>query len=360
MDAGAGRADAGPARPGTRKLASHAETRQAEPTRHDPQRAAPVRPGSPVSDAADLLDGLRAAPDPRDPRAPALLQPWREGEPLDGRTVVMGFPYDGGIPSRPGARFGPRAIRDALASFGSWDGERDVPPVLDLGDVSLPGMNGADAHARIEDAARRVFAAGARPVFLGGDHGCTGSILRGLAAARPQTGLALINVDAHLDVREYDDEGHLSSGTPFRRGMETPILDGGHIAMIGIRRFANSQYYMDFATEQGIRVSPVEDVQTHGAMKVAKGALYRATEGADALYLSIDMDAADAAYAPGVSAPGTGGLTSREMIDIVRTVAIDPRLVAADIMETSPPYDQDGRTARLAARLLLEILAARP
>jgi agmatinase len=93
---------------------------------------------------------------------------------------------------------------------------------------------------------------------------------------------------------------------------------------------------------------------------VAKAALYRATAGAEALYLSIDMDAADAAYAPGVSAPGTGGLTSREMIDVVRTVATDPRLVAADIMETSPPYDPDGRTARLAARLLLEILAARP
>ncbi|HVH11669.1 MAG TPA: formimidoylglutamase [Longimicrobium sp.] len=310
--------------------------------------------------AADLLAGLRAQPDPRDPRAPALLQPWREGEPLEGRAVVLGFPYDGGIPSRPGARFGPRAIREALASFGSHDGERDLPPVLDLGDIALPGMNGADAHARIEDAARRVFAAGARPVFLGGDHGITGSIVRGLAAARPETSLALVNVDAHLDVREYDDDAHLSSGTPFRRAMETPILDGSRVAMIGIRRFANSRYYLDFAAAQGIHLSTVEDIQAHGAGTAARAALYRATTGADALYLSIDMDAADAAFAPGVSAPGTGGLTSREMIDVVRTVAADPRLVGADIMETSPPYDPDGRTARLAARLLLEILAARP
>lgn len=310
--------------------------------------------------SADPLAGLRAAPDARDPRAPALLQPWREGEPLEGRAVVLGFPYDGGIPSRPGARFGPRAIRDALASFGSYSGERDVPPVLDLGDVALPGMNGADAHARIEAAARQVFAAGARPVFLGGDHGITGSIIRGLAASRPEIGLALVNVDAHLDVREYEDSAHLSSGTPFRRAMETPILDGAHTAMIGIRRFANSRYYLDFAAENGIHLSAVEDVQAHGAVTAARAALYRATGGADALYLSIDMDAADAAYAPGVSAPGAGGLTSREMIDVVRTVAADPRLVGADIMETSPPYDPDGRTARLAARLLLEILAARP
>ena len=310
--------------------------------------------------AADPLAGLRARPDPHDPRAPALLRPWAEGAPLEGETVVLGIPYDGGIPSRPGARFGPRAIRDALASFGAHDGERDVPPALDLGDLSLPTMNGADAHARIEQAARQVFAAGARPVFLGGDHGITGSLIRGLAAARPQAALALVNVDAHLDLREYDDDAHLSSGTPFRRALETPVLDGAHVAMIGIRRFANSRYYLDFAAERGIRLSTVEDVQAHGAVTVSKAALYRATTGADALYLSIDMDAADAAFAPGVSAPGTGGLTSREMIDVVRTVAADPRLVGADIMETSPPYDPDGRTARLAARLLLEILAARP
>jgi formimidoylglutamase len=324
----------------------------------DPSHAA--IPPAVTDPTADPLAALRAQPDPRDPRAPTLLRPWTDGEPLEGRTVVLGFPYDGGIPSRPGARFGPRAIRDALASFGTYDGEREADPVLDLGDVALPSMNGADAHARIEEAARQVFAAGARPVFLGGDHGITGSIIRGLASARPEIRLAIVNVDAHLDVREYDDEAHLSSGTPFSRAMETPIADGARVAMIGIRRFANSRYYLDWAVGQGVHLSTVEDVQAESAVTVSRAALNRATIGAGALYLSIDMDAADAAFAPGVSAPGTGGLTSREMIDVVRTVAAHPRLVAADIMETSPPYDPDGRTARLAARLLLEILAARP
>ena len=315
----------------------------------------------PNADAsADPLAGLRPAPDPRDPRAPALLRPWSAGEPIDGRTVILGLPYDGGIPSRPGARFGPKAIREALASFGTFDGARELQSVVDLGDLALPGMNGADAHARIEQAARRVFAAGARPVFLGGDHGCTGSIVRGFAAARPDARLALMNVDAHLDIREYEDDAHLSSGTPFRRAMETDVLDGARVAMIGIRRFANSQYYLDFAARNGVHLTTVDEVQAHGAAKAARAALYRATSGADAFYLSIDMDAADAAYAPGVSAAGIGGLTAREMIDIVRAAAADPRLVAADIMETSPPHDADARTAKLAARLLLEILAARP
>ncbi|HEX2093921.1 MAG TPA: arginase family protein, partial [Longimicrobiaceae bacterium] len=100
-----------------------------------------------------LLDDLRPAPDPRDPRAPSLLVPASGTEDLEGRTVVLGLPYDGGIPSRPGARFGPRAIREALASFGTFDGEREAAPAVDLGDLALPSMNGAEAHARIEEAA---------------------------------------------------------------------------------------------------------------------------------------------------------------------------------------------------------------
>jgi formimidoylglutamase len=306
--------------------------------------------------ADDLLHGLRAAPDPRDPRATSLLRPAAAGEALRGRRAVLGLPYDGGIPSRPGARFGPRAIREALASFGAFDGEREPQPALDLGDLPLPSMNGAAAHERIEEAARRVFAAGARPVFLGGDHGCTGSTIRGLAAARPETRLALVTIDAHLDVREYDDAASLSSGTPFRRALETEILEGGRVAMIGIRPYANSRHYLEWAEAQGIRLTTVDDVEAHGAARAAKAALYTATSGADALYLSIDMDAADAAFAPGVSAAGIGGLTAREMIALVRTIVSDPRLVGADIMETSPPHDPDGRTAKLAARLLLELL----
>ncbi|HET6763506.1 MAG TPA: formimidoylglutamase [Longimicrobiaceae bacterium] len=299
------------------------------------------------------------APDARDPRAPGLLRPWSPGEPLGGRTVLMGLPYDGGIPSRPGARFGPRAIRDALASFGTFDGERELQPVFDLGDVALPTMNGAAAHELVETAARGTFETGARPIFLGGDHGITGSLIRGLAAARPEVRLGLITIDAHLDVREYPDAASLSSGTPFRRALETGILSGDRVVMLGIRRFANSAYYLDWAREQGIRIVTVDEIGDRGAAVVAGEAVESVTRDADALYLSVDIDAADAAYAPGVSASAVGGLNAREMISLVRTIAAHPKLLAADVMEVSPPYDQDARTARLAARLVLEMLAAR-
>ena len=310
-----------------------------------------------MGDSEELLAGLRASSDPRDPRASALLQP-AGPESLENRVAILGLPYDGGIPSRPGARFGPRALREALAAFGTFDGRRDLEPLADLGDLSLPSMNGEEAHRRIEEGAARVFGSGARPIFIGGDHGCTGSVIRGLARARPALRLALVTIDAHLDVREYESPAALSSGTPFRRALETPILDGGSVGMIGIRRFANSRHYLEWAERQRIRLATVEEVGELGAAEVARRVLAEVAGRVDGLYLSVDLDAADASVAPGVSALGIGGLCAREMIEIVRTVAAHPRLIGADVMELSPPNDPDGRTARLAARLLLEIAAA--
>lgn len=231
--------------------------------------------------------------------------------------------------------------------------------MTDLGDLQLPTMNGSEAHRRMEDAARRAFSQNTFPIFIGGDHGCTGSIIRGFAAARPETRLALISIDAHLDVREYDDAASLSSGTPFRRALETAVLEGSRTAMIGLRPLANSRYYLDWARANGIVLLDVSDVAERGARELARESLQKLMVGADALYLSIDMDAIDAAFAPGVSAPGAGGLTAREAIDLIGEIASHPLLVGADIMELSPPYDLDGRTARLAARLLLEVVARR-
>jgi formiminoglutamase len=308
------------------------------------------------------LDDLRPAPDARDPRASHLLRRASDGAVTRGAAVLLGLPYDGGIPSRPGARFGPAALRASLASFGTFDGTNELldgAGALDLGDLALPSTHGRAAHGAAEDAARRVWSAGAFPLFVGGDHGLTGPLIRGLAKARPELRLAVISIDAHLDVREYADEDHVSSGTPFRRVLETGIVTGERMAMLGLRPFANSRHYTEWAREQGVFLVSADEVAARGAAFVAAEALERVGEGADAVYLSIDLDAADASVAPGVSAAGVGGLSAREMIDAVRTIARDARLVGADLMELSPPFDADGRTAKLAARLLLEILSAR-
>jgi formimidoylglutamase len=334
------------------KLPDGGDRRQAQPiARHDPGES------TVESSSQHPLDGLSGGADPRDPRAGTrrVDPPATPGSGL----CLLGLPYDGGIPSRPGARFGPRAIREALGAFGAHDGRDDIPPLDDLGDLPLPTMNGREAHARIEEAARRVFSGGCLPVFLGGDHGCTGSVIRGLARARPDLRLALVSIDAHLDVREYEDDASLSSGTPFRRALETRVLSGERTAMIGLRAFANSRHYLDWARGQGIRTVGMEEIPASGPREITRDTISEITQGADALYLSIDLDAVDVAFAPGVSAPGIGGFSSREMIEIVGEIAGHPALVGADIMELSPPYDPDGRTARLAARLLLEIARSR-
>src|SRR5690606_18895090 len=124
---------------------------------------------------------------------------------------------------------------------------------------------------------------------------------------------------------------------------------------IGLRRFANSRHHLEWARARGVHLTTVEEVEALGAAGAAARALAAVGE-CDALYLSVDLDAADAAVAPGVSAAGVGGLSAREMIALVRALAADPRLLAADLMELSPPYDEGGRTAKLGARLLLELL----
>lgn len=351
--------------------------------------------------AADSPGHHHAATDPRAPRADGLLRPEfpdRRNElnasehrtaipgsaaPVDAQNAphsqgmpesstgseelrgtprmwrLLGLPYDGGIPLRTGARLGPGAIREALHAFTSFSGEHTLTALHDLGDLALPTMDGLAAHRMIEEAAARVFEENGRVAFLGGDHGCTGSVIRGLAAARPDLRLALVSVDAHLDVREYESESRLSSGTPFRRALETKILTGSRVAMIGLRPFANSGYYTAWAREAGIHLRSVDEVEACGPITVAQEALDAVAGEADAIYLSIDLDVMDAAFAPGVSAIGTAGLTARETIDIVRTVASHPRIIGADVMELSPPYDIDSRTARLAARILLEVIGVR-
>ncbi len=128
--------------------------------------------------------------------------------------------------------------------------------------------------------------------------------------------------------------------------------------MIGIRPFANSRAHIEWARDQGVSIFGAEEVARRDPEELANHAVSAIGE-VDALYLSVDLDAADAAFAPGVSAPGTGGLTSREMIALVRAIAARPELIGFDLMELSPPYDQDDRTARLAARILLEVLRVR-
>lgn len=300
------------------------------------------------------MRGHRDPADPRDPRASTLLVPGTRYE--RGETVVVGMPFDSSIPSRPGAKHGPVAFREALPTLTTYGRGVELagPRCVDLGDLDLPADSVRIAHDRVQSTARELFAAQTRPFFIGGDNGLTGAILRGLAEARPELRLGLVVIDSHYDVREYDDEDSLSSGTPYRRALETPICSGDRTFILGTREFANSSYYHRYIREQRITTIPVDAFDAKPARQLAAEVRYKLEQTCDAIFLSIDIDAAEL---PGSSAAAPGTLSSREMIAIVREISASPLFLGCDLSELSPPWDVSGMTAKLAARLFLESLA---
>ncbi|HEU4887306.1 MAG TPA: agmatinase family protein [Thermoanaerobaculia bacterium] len=294
--------------------------------------------------------------DPRDPRASTLLVPSTSFE--RGDFVLLGLPFDASIPTRPGAKMGPQAFREALPSLTTFGRGVELAGRVcrDLGDVDLPPESIQTAHDRVQSTARDVFAAGAIPFFIGGDNGLTGAVIRGLAEARPELRLGLVVIDSHYDVREYDDEDSLSSGTPYRRALETPVCDGTRTFILGTREFANSSYYDRWVHEQGITTVPIDAFDIAPAHEIASEVREALEQTSDAIFLSIDIDAVEL---PGSSAAAPGTLTSREMISIVREIAASSRLIGCDLSELSPPWDVSGMTAKLACRLFLEVFARR-
>jgi formimidoylglutamase len=294
-------------------------------------------------------------PDPRDPRASSLVVP--SDDFARGEHVLLGLPFDSSIPSRPGAKLGPRAFREALPSHTTFGRGVELGGRVcrDLGDLDLPPTSVRRAHERVQSAAREIFARGGVPFFIGGDNGLTGAIIRGLAEARPDIKLGLAVIDSHYDVREYDDEESLSSGTPYRRALETPICDGSRTFILGTREFANSSYYDRFVREHGVTTIPVNAFDETPAHTIARGVRERLEASSDAIFLSIDIDAVEL---PGSSAAAPGTLTSREMIAIVREIASSPKLIGSDLSELSPPWDVSGMTAKLSVRLFLELFSS--
>ena len=305
-----------------------------------------------------MLSLPRKVADPRDPRASSLVIPTDTCS--SGDFVLLGLPFDSSIPSRPGARLGPRAFREALPSLTTFGHGVDLSgrTCLDLGDLDLPPTSVRTAHERVQSASRDIFTTGAIPFFIGGDNGLTGALIRGLAEARPDLRLGLVVIDAHYDVREYEDENSLSSGTPYRRALETPICEGSRTFIVGTRAFANSAYYDRWLSEQGVHTIPVDVFDKKPAIDIARDVRHRLEASADAIFLSIDIDAVTAGEAPGSSAAAPGGLTSRELIAIVREITASPKLIGCDLSELSPPWDFQNLTAKLAARVFLETFLA--
>lgn len=305
--------------------------------------------------AASLV--LRSS-DPRDEMLGDHVRP----TPARGRrdqaphaVALFGLPFDGAVIGRPGARFGPDAIRGELRRLKTEHTRGGPVTWHDYGNARMP----RDARRAGEVATRAMLAAaadGGFPVALGGDHSLTYGLVAGIRKLDGPVGV--INIDAHLDLRDVREE--ISSGTPFRRLLDDGLLRANDLVEIGIRDFANSPYYLELAKEHGVTVVKAHEVHDKGIEAIADLAAKKALgPGVKGIYLSLDMDVLDEASAPGVSAPTPGGLDTATLYRLLRAIARRAPLVGMDVMETAPPYDREGMTARAAAYAIMHTVVAR-
>ncbi|MGD2170657.1 MAG: agmatinase [Gammaproteobacteria bacterium] len=272
-------------------------------------------------------------------------------------VAVLGIPFDAGTSYRPGARFGPQAIRQASRHLRTnFHPAYDTEPfrtlqVADAGDVACNPFNIEEAIAQIEAAADEVFERAPALVSLGGDHTIAVPLLRSVNKVAGQ--VALVHFDAHLDTWDTYFGAPYTHGTPFRRAAEEGLFDDDASMHVGIRGPLYSADDLARDAELGFKVVHCDELETHGVDHVIER--IRERIGNRPLYLSIDIDVLDPSHAPGTGTPEIAGLSSRELLHIIRGLQ-GANLVAADIVEVSPAYDHAELTSLAAATVAFEMI----
>jgi len=269
---------------------------------------------------------------------------------------IIGVPWDGGTTNRPGARHGPRQMRDQSTLMRNVHHITGVQPYraarcADLGDTPVNPVDLMDSLARIRDFFARVHAAGIVPLSAGGDHLVTLPILEVLGKDTP---VGLVHFDAHTDTWDrYFGEFQYTHGTPFRRAIEAGVLDPKRTVQIGIRGSLYTPQDKDWGLAQGIRTIEIEEFRALGVENTIAEA--RRVAGDGPVYVSFDVDGLDPVYAPGTGTPEIGGLTTLEALMMVRGLrGLD--IVGADVVEVSPPFDPSGMTALVGVTVMWELL----
>jgi agmatinase len=298
--------------------------------------------------------------------APFLGVPAPPIEDLGGaRVAVIGAPFDWGTTFRPGARFGPKAIREG-DHIGA-DGSRPrletgidalaVLGVVDVGDVEIVPGYVEDSLTRIRNAVELIARQGAAPVVLGGDHTVTFANATGVAAVHGFGNVALVHFDAHADTGETHHGMLYGHGTPMRRLVESGAVPGDRFVQVGLRGYWPPPDVMTWMAEHGMLTFTMSEIVRRGLDAVVDDAVAAATERAPKVFVSIDIDVVDPAMAPGTGTPEPGGITPRQLLDTVHRLGRELDVVGADVVEVAPGYDGPGEvTARLANRVVLALL----
>ena len=293
---------------------------------------------------------------PRYSELPTFMRAPLATSPHGVDIALVGVPYDGGTTNRPGARHGPREIRNMSSLMRSIHHVTRVNPyelcrVADLGDVRFSQVFREEAVlAEIEVFYSEIHAAGAIALSAGGDHTITYPIFRAIAGKRP---IGMVHVDAHTDTWDEFQGSKFTHGAPFRRAVEDGLLDPQRTIQIGIRGAQNTAEGWDYSLDSGMRVVFMEEFAEMGVDAVIAEA--RRVIGDGPAYISFDVDGLDPVYAPGTGTPEVGGITTIEAQKLLRGLR-GLNLRGGDVVEVAPPFDQTGNTALVGATMMYEIL----
>ncbi|HUI50355.1 MAG TPA: agmatinase [Terriglobales bacterium] len=276
-------------------------------------------------------------------------------DPRELEIALVGVPFDGGTTYRPGTRFGPRAVREQSVLIRPWNPELKVNPfakyrIADFGDFSVNPLSIQDTFQRVEEQMEPLLQAGVRCAAVGGDHSLSLPLLR--ATAKKYGPVALIQFDAHNDLWDEYFGCKLSHGTPFRRAMEEGLILERSFLQVGLRGQVYSADDFEFAKKHKVEMITTEEFHAHG-MNVFREKV-QAFHGKP-VYVTLDIDCVDPAFAPGTGTPQVGGFSSAQIVELVRGLR-GLKIIGCDLVEVSPPYDNGSITSLLAANLLYELL----
>lgn len=275
-------------------------------------------------------------------------------------VAVLGVPFDGGTTYRPGTRFGPQGIRRISALYTPYNYElgvdlREQMTLCDAGDVFTIPANLEKSFDQISKAMAHVFASGAMPIVLGGDHSIGFPTVRGIASQTDKK-IGIIHFDRHADIQEKDLDERMHT-TPWFHATNLPNVPASNLVQIGIGGWQVPRAAVKEARNRGTTIITMNDVEKLGLDKVAEIALETAWQDADAVYLSFDIDSVDAGFVPGTGWPEPGGFLPREILYLLGLVAREG-ICGMEVVEVSPPYDVSDITSLMALRAIVDVLGS--
>ncbi len=294
-------------------------------------------------------------------KAHEIIHPW------DGESQISGIGLIGAPLSKPsislsGASQTPGVIRQMFSTLSTYAIEQETDlaeeTITDFGDVEMHLTDIPTSHDRIYQTFTSVLGdqPGLVPIVLGGDHSISYPSIRAFSENRRKVGV--IQFDAHHDLRNREDGG-TGNGTPFRALIEEGVISGDQLIQIGIRNFSNSQPYHKYGKDHGVTVYTMKDVREQRLADILHQSIQQLKAHVDVIYVSLDMDVLDQAFAPGCPAIGPGGMTSDDLLEGIEVFAKEPMVKGMDIVEIDPTVDFRNMTSKLAAFIILTFMLHR-